>query len=413
MGALEIRPLREGDAPEVLRSFNQVFAAGAIDRPPRSLAAWRWAYEGNPAGRRAFVALDAGRVVAHFAALPVRTLLAGRELVFAQGVDSFALPSHRGAAGGQAFVRTARAFFEAYGGSHDALYYGWPSERAWRVGKRALGYQAVRTQMALVQELSAASAGGGDGVEVLTSLDQQALWLFERCAGKLLALIRLRMGAELRSRLESRDILNATLLRGFERLDQFERDDGTALMGWLARIAENEIRDQRDYHRRQRRDVGREAALDDGAGALAARVRSQTSRLVLREDLDDANVRLVQLPYLAGAIIAERADQQRGQAEHGAPYGNGQRNHQRRGRRREIRQVEHRHQRGRDDAKQRHHSGAVASQEQAAQGDRQEEHVEDHHLVARHHEQHAREPDADDDQHDLQNVAFFRIVMVH
>jgi len=182
MSALEIRPLRPEDAPQVLRSFNEVFAAGALDRPPRSLESWRWAYEHNPAGRRAFVALDGTRVVAHFAALPVRTLLAGRAVVFAQGVDSFALPSHRGPAGGKAFVRTAQAFFEAYGGSRDALYYGWPSERAWRVGQRDLGYEAVRTQMALVRPLAATSAQEPAEVERLTAFDHQALWLFERCA---------------------------------------------------------------------------------------------------------------------------------------------------------------------------------------------------------------------------------------
>ena len=187
MAALEIRPLRPEDAPELNRSFNEVFAAGALERPPRSPAAWSWAFERNPAGRRAFVALEAGPVVAHFAALPVRTLVAGGELVFAQGVDSFALPSHRGAAGGSAFVRTARACFEAHGGSHDALYYGWPSERAWRVGRHALGYEAVRTQMALVRPLEASAAEPPSEVERLSSLDHQARWLFERCAGDFAA----------------------------------------------------------------------------------------------------------------------------------------------------------------------------------------------------------------------------------
>jgi len=183
--ALAIRPLELGDAPEVLRSHNEVFASGESTTPPRSEVLWQWTYERNPAGRRAFVALDGERVVAHFAALPVRTLLAGREVVFAQGIDSFALPSHRGAAGGNAFVRTARAFFETYGGSADALYYGWPSERAWRLGKRALGYEAVRTQMALVRPLGAGAREPALEIERLLELDHQVQWLFERCAPEL------------------------------------------------------------------------------------------------------------------------------------------------------------------------------------------------------------------------------------
>ena len=36
-------------------------------------------------------------------------------------------------------------------------------------------------------------------------------------------------------------------------------------MAWLARIAENEIRDQADYHRRQRRDAARAVPLDAAA----------------------------------------------------------------------------------------------------------------------------------------------------
>jgi DNA-directed RNA polymerase specialized sigma24 family protein len=104
--------------------------------------------------------------------------------------------------------------------------------------------------------------------------------LLERCAGKLLALIRLRMDRALRARMESRDILNATLMKAFQHLDQFEKADSSSLMGWLARIAENELRDQRDYHGRQRRDAAQVVALDQGLDGLEARVRSQTSRLL-------------------------------------------------------------------------------------------------------------------------------------
>jgi RNA polymerase sigma-70 factor (ECF subfamily) len=109
--------------------------------------------------------------------------------------------------------------------------------------------------------------------------------LLERCAGKLLALIRLRMDRALRARMESRDILNATLMKAFQHLDQFEKADSSSLMGWLARIAENELRDQRDYHGRQRRDAAQVVALDQGLDGLEARVRSQTSRLFFKEEL--------------------------------------------------------------------------------------------------------------------------------
>ena len=108
--------------------------------------------------------------------------------------------------------------------------------------------------------------------------------LYERTAPRLLAFIRLRLGRTLRARLESRDILQATLLRSFERLGQLEADDPAALMAWLMRIAENEIRDRADYFQRQRRDPAREVPIDETREAVAAAVRSVTSRLVLDEE---------------------------------------------------------------------------------------------------------------------------------
>ena len=57
-------------------------------------------------------------------------------------------------------------------------------------------------------------------------------------------------------------------------------------MAWLARIAENEIRDQRDYHQRDRRNAARVIELEAGLNGLAADVRSQSSRIVLDEALE-------------------------------------------------------------------------------------------------------------------------------
>ena len=109
--------------------------------------------------------------------------------------------------------------------------------------------------------------------------------LYERCAGRLLAIIRLRMGRDLRARLESRDILQNALLKSFQHLDQFEGGDGPSLMAWLARIAENEIRDQADFQHRQRRDVAAGISLDDSqAPELAARVRSALSQAIVSEE---------------------------------------------------------------------------------------------------------------------------------
>jgi RNA polymerase sigma-70 factor (ECF subfamily) len=110
--------------------------------------------------------------------------------------------------------------------------------------------------------------------------------LYERYGGRLLAFIRFKMGRDLRARLESRDILQATLLRSFQRIEQFEGADGASLMGWLVRIAENEIRDQADFQHRQRRDIAAGVPLDEITLQLAASGRSALSEAALNEQAD-------------------------------------------------------------------------------------------------------------------------------
>ena len=122
-------------------------------------------------------------------------------------------------------------------------------------------------------------------LQVRDGSDEALNLLFERYAPRLLGLIRLRLGQKLRSRLESRDILNTVLLKAFQRIDQLDAANARSLMAWLASIAENEIRDQAEFHGRQRRDAACAVPLVRGDERLAARLRSQTSRLVLREQL--------------------------------------------------------------------------------------------------------------------------------
>lgn len=110
--------------------------------------------------------------------------------------------------------------------------------------------------------------------------------LYARCGTRLLAFIRMRMGRSLRAQLESRDILQNTLLKSFQRIEQFEGDGGATLMGWLMRIAENEIRDQVDYHHRQRRDVDAAVPIDAGGIDVPARAASAISAAVAHEEAE-------------------------------------------------------------------------------------------------------------------------------
>jgi RNA polymerase sigma-70 factor (ECF subfamily) len=107
--------------------------------------------------------------------------------------------------------------------------------------------------------------------------------LYERAAPRLLSYIRLRMGRDLRARLESRDILQASLLKSLQHLDEFRGSETHSVMAWLAKIAEREIRDRADHQHRQRRDAAREVPVDDDA-PLAAVARSALTQAILSEE---------------------------------------------------------------------------------------------------------------------------------
>ena len=106
--------------------------------------------------------------------------------------------------------------------------------------------------------------------------------LYARVAPRVLTYVRMRMGQSLRARMDSRDILQATLLKSFEHFGEFQGSGRPALMAWLARIAEREILDRADYHQRARRSAQREAPLS-GEDVLEARVTSVLSGMIRDE----------------------------------------------------------------------------------------------------------------------------------
>jgi RNA polymerase sigma-70 factor (ECF subfamily) len=105
--------------------------------------------------------------------------------------------------------------------------------------------------------------------------------LYERCARKLLPLIRLRMRRSLRAELESRDVLQNVLLRTLVKLPHV--NEPRAVMGWLAKAAENELRDLADYHARQRREAARRVPLADEAMDVPSGARRALSLAMANE----------------------------------------------------------------------------------------------------------------------------------
>lgn len=142
---------------------------------------------------------------------------------------------------------------------------------------------------------------------------------YERSGRKLLALIRLRLGRSLRTEVESRDILQSVLLKSFERLSQLK--DPGAVMAWLARMAENEIRDRVDYISRQRRDVARKVPIEDHAEHMPAPVRQALSQLIENERAERLERALESLLEAQRNIIVLRKLEELSFAEIGARLG--------------------------------------------------------------------------------------------
>ena len=126
---------------------------------------------------------------------------------------------------------------------------------------------------------------------------------YERCARKLLPIIRLRLGRTLRQEMDSRDVLQSVLCKSLGRLDDV-RDAG-AVMSWLARIVENEIRDQADFYKRQRRDAAKRAPIEDAAG-VPAPIRQALSQAILSRQSEDLERALESLTESQREIIVLR-----------------------------------------------------------------------------------------------------------
>lgn len=181
--AIEVRELLPEDEAAALAALNAFCHTRGAAAPERSRAGWDWAYRGNPAGRRAWLALDEGRVVAHFAALPHAVWLDGREARFGEIVDAFVEHGRRrGLQREGLFARTGRALMHAHGGAEGELfYYGWPTPAEWRMGSGLLDYEVVRTQTVLTREPGEGPAKPPAEVEELERFDHQARWLWDRC----------------------------------------------------------------------------------------------------------------------------------------------------------------------------------------------------------------------------------------
>ena len=124
-----------------------------------------------------------------------------------------------------------------------------------------------------------------------TALDQLCSVYGERVR----RIVRFRMGPELRSQLESMDLVQEALIEAVKDLGDFTYSNDGDFLRWLSSIVENTIRDNIDRIHAAKRDVRRQVSLDRMAAHtdhpgfdahLPAGTTTPSVVLSLREDLD-------------------------------------------------------------------------------------------------------------------------------
>ncbi|HEB52726.1 MAG TPA: hypothetical protein ENI87_05680 [bacterium] len=155
---LTIRPYRPGDEHAILATFNLVFReVCGPDYVDRTLEQWRWAYLDNPVGHRISLAVaDDGTVASQYAGMPMLYDTPWGERRFVHCVDSMTHPNWRqGLKAKSLFVETCMPFWDHGKAIGDLLFYGFPVDAAYRIGKRYLKYEMMRVIDFLIRDRGA------------------------------------------------------------------------------------------------------------------------------------------------------------------------------------------------------------------------------------------------------------------
>jgi RNA polymerase sigma-70 factor (subfamily 1) len=79
--------------------------------------------------------------------------------------------------------------------------------------------------------------------------------LFSRYRDRVRRIVGVRMGAALRAVMEEDDIVQEVFLVAARRIGEFEPQSHASILGWLAAIAENKLREKAKFHTREKRDA--------------------------------------------------------------------------------------------------------------------------------------------------------------
>ncbi|UCG59146.1 MAG: sigma-70 family RNA polymerase sigma factor [Phycisphaerales bacterium] len=105
------------------------------------------------------------------------------------------------------------------------------------------------------QQLVALAKGGDE-----SALDQLCRVYAERVRW----MVRLRMGKELRRRLDSMDVVQDVLIHAVGGITDFTYDNEGDFVRWLSKIVENALRDNWERFHAEKRDIRKEIPLGNG-----------------------------------------------------------------------------------------------------------------------------------------------------
>lgn len=131
-------------------------------------------------------------------------------------------------------------------------------------------------------------------------------------------IMRLRMGGELRSKLESTDLTQDALLSALEDLDNFTYKNEGDFLRWLSTIAENRLRDNLDKLHADKRDIRKEVRFGEPRANTESRsnmprlaIEATTPSVIMsrKEDLEKLEKALNRLkPEYKEAIVLTRIE---------------------------------------------------------------------------------------------------------
>jgi RNA polymerase sigma-70 factor (ECF subfamily) len=149
----------------------------------------------------------------------------------------------------------------------------------------------------------------------------------ERFRPYLRLLGRLHLDRRLQGKLDPSDVVQETLLKAHEKIEQFRGESDQELAGWLRQILANQLRMAARRFGAGTRDVGREQSLEGSLEESSVRLerwladeQSSPSRMVERQErllrlaealgqLSEDQRTAVELHHLKGVPVAELARQ--------------------------------------------------------------------------------------------------------